>query len=111
MFFLNVSVLMLLRSAVTQKEILLMSLLHHPNVVRILSSFVDGAFLWIVMPYLQGGSCAAAMKEVAPNGFKDEALIATILRDAILGLEYLHRDDRIHRSVPSQWRSGKYHWC
>lgn len=82
-----------------RREILTMSLLHHSNVVRILTSFVDGQDLWIVMPLLKAGSCAALMKQTASSGFKDEVLVATILREALRGLEYLHKDGRIHRDV------------
>jgi hypothetical protein len=63
-----------------RREIMIMSLVHHPNVVRILASFVEGQDLWIVMPLLEAGSCAAIMKQIYPNGMKDEALIATILK-------------------------------
>ena len=76
-----------------------MSLLHHPNVVKIKTSFIVNSDLWIVMPLLQAGSCASLMKALAPNGFKDEALIATILRETLQGLMYFHKDGRIHRDL------------
>jgi serine/threonine-protein kinase OSR1/STK39 len=82
-----------------RREILVMSLLHHPNVVPIKCSFVDGQDLWIVMPLLEAGSCAAIMKQIAPNGFRDEALIATILKETLQGLQYFHKDGRIHRDL------------
>jgi serine/threonine-protein kinase OSR1/STK39 len=53
----------------------------------------------IVMPFKQAGSCAAIMKQIAPKGFKDDALIATILREALQGLVYLHKDGKIHRDL------------
>merc|ERR1712137_1371011 len=34
-----------------------------------------------------------------PNGLTDEALIATILREALKGIEYLHSTGRLHRDV------------
>ena len=82
-----------------QREIQIMSLLHHPNVVKIKTSFIVNSDLWIVMPLLQAGSCASLMKHLAPNGFKDEALIATILRETLQGLMYFHKDGRIHRDL------------
>jgi serine/threonine-protein kinase OSR1/STK39 len=39
------------------------------------------------------------MKQIAANGFKDEVLIATILREALQGLQYFHKDGRIHRDI------------
>ena len=82
-----------------RREIQIMSLLHHPNVVKIKSSFIVNSDLWIVMPLLQAGSCAALMKQLAPTGFKDEALIATILKETLQGLMYFHKDGRIHRDL------------
>ena len=82
-----------------QREIQIMSLLHHPNVVKIKTSFIVASDLWIVMPLLQAGSCASLMKLLAPSGFKDEALIATILRETLQGLMYFHKDGRIHRDL------------
>ena len=34
-----------------------------------------------------------------PNGLGDEVLIATILRGALAGLEYLHQSGRLHRDI------------
>lgn len=82
-----------------RNEILIMSQLHHPNVVKIKTSFVDKQELWIVMPLLHAGSCASLMKQFYPTGFKDEVLLATILRDTLQGLLYLHKDNRIHRDL------------
>ena len=82
-----------------RREISTMSLLNHPNVVSINCSFVDHQDLWIIMPLLQAGSCASIMKQIAPQGMKDEALLATILYFTLQGLQYLHKDGRIHRDV------------
>jgi len=82
-----------------RKEISIMRSLQHDNVVKIHCSFVDEQDLWIVMPLLAAGSCASIMKAIAQNGFKDEVLIATILREALQGLQYFHKDGRIHRDI------------
>jgi len=85
----------------TQKETRLMGSLNHKNVVACLASFVVGSELWLVMPLLIGGSCAAIMRRHPEfkNGFKDEYLLATILKDVINGVEYFHKDSRIHRDI------------
>jgi serine/threonine-protein kinase OSR1/STK39 len=54
--------------------------------------------LWVVMPYMSGGSCLHIMKAAFPDGF-DEAVIATVLRECLKALEYLHRHGHIHRDV------------
>lgn len=81
-----------------RREIQVMTLCKHANLLRILASFVHRCKLWIVTPYLSGGSCLDIMK----TGFRDgleETAIATILHQALLGLEYLHRNGHIHRDV------------
>ena len=39
------------------------------------------------------------MKTHFPTGFKDEALVATILHETLKGLAYLHGDNRVHRDI------------
>jgi serine/threonine protein kinase len=39
------------------------------------------------------------MKVIAPNGFEDECIIATIMHETVKGLEYLHARPLIHRLV------------
>lgn len=81
-----------------RRETALMALSKHPNVLRVYGSFVNGSKLYIATPYLSGGSCLDIMK----NGFKDgleEGVIATILKQALEGLVYLHKNGHIHRDV------------
>lgn len=75
-----------------------MILIDHPNVLKAHCSFVNDHNLWVVMPYMAGGSCLHIMKSNYPNGF-EEVAIATVLREALKGLEYLHRQGHIHRDV------------
>lgn len=69
-----------------RKEISIMSTCHHKNVVSCYVSFIEGTDLWLVMPILSAGSCADILKLNFSNGVKDEAIIATILRETLLGL-------------------------
>lgn len=75
-----------------------MILIDHPNVLNAHCSFVNGHDLWIVMPYMAGGSCLHIMKSAYPDGF-EEVMIATILREVLKGLDYLHHHGHIHRDV------------
>lgn len=75
-----------------------MALSKHPNVLRVYGSFVNGSKLYIVTPYLAAGSCLDIMKTAFPEGL-DEISIATILRQALEGLVYLHKNGHIHRDV------------
>ncbi|XP_062221735.1 serine/threonine-protein kinase BLUS1 [Phragmites australis] len=80
------------------REAQTMILIDHPNVVKAHCSFTKDQTLWVVMPYMAGGSCLHIMKSVYPDGF-EESIIATVLREVLKGLEYLHHHGHIHRDV------------
>ncbi|KAJ3003394.1 hypothetical protein HKX48_001780 [Thoreauomyces humboldtii] len=81
-----------------RREIQIMSLSKHPNLLPVYGSFVSGSKLYIVTPFLSSGSCLDIMKTAFQDGM-DEVSIATILRQALLGLVYLHKNGLIHRDV------------
>ncbi|KAF8025275.1 hypothetical protein BT93_F2192 [Corymbia citriodora subsp. variegata] len=80
------------------REAQTMVLVDHPNVLKSHCSFVTDHNLWVVMPYMAGGSCLHILKAAHPDGF-EEVVIATILREVLKGLEYLHQHGHIHRDV------------
>eukprot|EP00775_Hariotina_reticulata_P002777 gene2777-3070_t len=71
---------------------------HHPNVLPLHTSFVHGQDLWMVTPFMSGGSILHIMKYQYPDGL-DEGVIATIMRYVLMGLEYVHKNGGIHRDV------------
>ncbi|CAI0456132.1 unnamed protein product [Linum tenue] len=81
-----------------RREVQTMSLIDHPNVLRSHCSFTAGHSLWVVMPYMAGGSCLHIMKSSYPEGF-EEPVIATLLRETLRALVYLHSHGFIHRDV------------
>ncbi|CAN0862630.1 Serine/threonine-protein kinase fray2 [Linum grandiflorum] len=80
------------------REVQTMILVDHPNVLKSHCSFVSDHNLWVVMPFMAGGSCLHILKAAFPEGF-EEAVIATILKEVLKGLEYLHHHGCIHRDV------------
>nr|XP_043636549.1 STE20/SPS1-related proline-alanine-rich protein kinase-like [Erigeron canadensis] len=80
------------------REAQTMILVDHPNVLKSHCSFVNDHNLWVVMPFMPGGSCLHILKSAHPDGF-DEIVIATILREVLKALDYLHHHGLIHRDV------------
>ncbi|CAN6246955.1 unnamed protein product [Urochloa humidicola] len=81
------------------EEVKTMIMIDHPNLLSAYCSFTEGEALWIIMPYMAGGSCYHLMKSSYPKGFEDENFIAFVLRETLKGLEYLHENGHIHRDV------------
>ncbi|KAI7748370.1 hypothetical protein M8C21_021637 [Ambrosia artemisiifolia] len=61
-------------------------------------SFVNDHNLWVVTPFMPGGSYLHILKSAHPDGF-EEVVIATILREVLKALEYLHDHAVIHQDV------------
>ncbi|KAK1413151.1 hypothetical protein QVD17_34919 [Tagetes erecta] len=80
------------------REAQTMILVDHPNVLKSHCCFVNDHSLWVVMPFMPGGSCLHILKSAHPDGF-EEVVIATILREVLKALEYLHDHGFIHRDV------------
>lgn len=70
-------------------------------VVKYYGSYFKGSDLWIVMEYCGGGSVSDIMK--LRKKVLNEEEIATILRDTLSGLEYLHSKKKIHRDCKSKF--------
>ncbi|XP_057478431.1 serine/threonine-protein kinase BLUS1-like isoform X2 [Actinidia eriantha] len=81
-----------------RREAQTMSLIDHPNVITAHCSFVVDRNLWVVMPFMDEGSCLHLMKIAYPDGFEESA-IGSILKETLKALEYLHQHGHIHRDV------------
>ena len=77
------------------EEISILANLSSPYVTKYYGSYLKGSDLWIVMEFCSGGSCSDLMKP----GRITEDYIAIILRELLMGLDYLHGDKKLHRDI------------
>ncbi len=77
------------------QEISILSELHSPYVTKYHGSFLKGSDLWIIMEFCSGGSCADLLK---PGPIAEE-YITIIIRELLMGLDYLHSDKKLHRDI------------
>lgn len=77
------------------QEIAILSGLSSPYVTRYHGSYLKGSDLWIIMEYCSGGSCGDMLKP----GVITEDYICIVVRELLLGLDYLHNDGKLHRDI------------
>ncbi|EEH44889.2 STE/STE20/YSK protein kinase [Paracoccidioides brasiliensis Pb18] len=77
------------------QEISILSELNSPYVTKYHGSFLKGSDLWIIMEFCAGGSCCDLMRA----GLITEDYIMIILRELLMGLDYLHSDKKLHRDI------------
>ena len=77
------------------QEISILSELNSPYVTKYHGSFLKGCDLWIVMEFCSGGSCGDLLKP----GLIPEEYITIIVKELLMGLDYLHGDKKLHRDI------------
>ncbi|XP_064262068.1 cyclin-dependent kinase 11B-like isoform X2 [Passer domesticus] len=87
----------LIRRKVTFKELMVMKIYKHPNIVNYLKSYLLGDELWLVMEYMDGGALSDVINEIHMS----EREIAAVSRECLQGLDFLHSNHMIHQDLTS----------
>ncbi|KAJ8972821.1 hypothetical protein NQ317_008738 [Molorchus minor] len=78
-------------------EVVIMRDYHHPNIVEMFDSYLVNDELWVVMEFLEGG----ALTDIVTHARMDEEHIATVCKQCLKALAYLHSQGVIHRDIKS----------
>jgi serine/threonine-protein kinase OSR1/STK39 len=54
------------------------------------------------MPYIENGSLSNILRLKFSEGIKDEVLVASLLKQILIGLEYFHSKGFIHRDIKGE---------
>ena len=89
-----------------RREVQAMRLSSHPNVLTCLTAFCYDIHLWLVTPLMRKGSslhCLKTVRQILREQGQPvpplENHILYILREAIMGLQYIHQNGQIHRDI------------
>ena len=81
----------------TQKKIGEMMDIRHTSILDYIVSFDADRSLYLGFEFMAGGSVSNIIKSRFPDGIKDLSTIATIIKETLVGIEYLHDNQMIHR--------------
>jgi serine/threonine-protein kinase OSR1/STK39 len=84
------------------KEVQMMRMCCHANILCCHASFVSKSELYLVMPLMEKGSCLHIMHVAKQRGLGEgmsEGWLGYILLEVLHGLEYLHENGHIHRDI------------
>ncbi|KAG6441095.1 serine/threonine-protein kinase PAK mbt [Manduca sexta] len=78
-------------------EVVIMRDYPHPNIVEMHASYLVGDELWVVMEYMAGG----ALTDIVTRARMDAEQIATVCKQCLKALAFLHSQGVIHRDIKS----------
>ncbi|TRZ08563.1 hypothetical protein HGM15179_018544, partial [Zosterops borbonicus] len=87
----------LIRKEGTINELMVVKMSKNPNIVNYLENYLLHEQLWLVLEYMDGGTLRDIIKETQMS----EGDIATVSRECLQGLDFIHSNHMIHRNVKS----------
>ncbi|XP_072931584.1 serine/threonine-protein kinase PAK mbt [Epargyreus clarus] len=78
-------------------EVVIMRDYPHPNIVQMHASYLVGDELWVVMEYMAG----ASLTQIVTRARMDPEQIATVCKQCLKALAFLHGQGVIHRDIKS----------
>ena len=81
-----------------ETEIKILSLLDHPNIVRLFEVFEDDKNFYLIMELCQGGNLLSRMKN---NRYKEKAA-AVLMEQVVSAIAYCHEKGICHRDLKPQ---------
>ena len=82
------------------REVSILRKVSHPNIIKYYSSFLENESLCIIMEYAELGDLYTLIKHYKRHQkFFDEIILWRIALDVLNGLEYLHKNNIIHRDI------------
>ena len=79
-----------------REEVLLISKLQHPHVVRMYGAIQEGSHINVFVEWMPGGSISSLLDK---HGAFTEAVSLRYLHQMLLGLDYLHSNGILHRDL------------
>lgn len=79
-----------------KRELEVMRLIDHPNLIKYYEAFEDGKYLHIVMELCSGGDL---LEKLSTEGFIDEGQVRIIMRKLMLAVHHLHQVNICHRDL------------
>eukprot|EP00002_Diphylleia_rotans_P019562 TRINITY_DN377_c0_g1_i1.p1 TRINITY_DN377_c0_g1~~TRINITY_DN377_c0_g1_i1.p1 ORF type:complete len:356 (+),score=68.35 TRINITY_DN377_c0_g1_i1:47-1114(+) len=80
-----------------QKEVRILKTCDHQNIVKYYGSYLKDDILWICMEYCGGGSITDVC-QISERPLTEDQ-ISLICRETLKGLDYLHKQHKLHRDV------------
>ncbi|CAG9467123.1 unnamed protein product [Pedinophyceae sp. YPF-701] len=79
------------------REVRLLRMLQHPNVVRYIDGFMVSSRLFISMEYVPRN--VLELLEAQPSGHLDRATVRSVMYQLICAIEFIHRQGIIYRDI------------